>query len=876
MKYKAHIISHSHWDREWYIPYEQHHMRLVDLIDDIIELCEKDDKFNSFHLDGQTIPLEDYLEVKPENRERLQKIIDAGKLKIGPWYILQDAFLTSSEANVRNMQIGHKLSKKWGKKSKVGYYPDTFGIYGQAAQLMKKSEIENLYFGRGVSPTGFNNEVSDNFESKFSEMIVEAPNGDRVTGILFANWYSNGNEIPVERDKAIEFWDKKLADAKKYSSSKHLLFMNGCDHQPLQKDITKAIDLANNLYDDVEFVHSSLDEYYSELQKDIEGKELNIIKGELRSQNTNGRYTLVNTASSRIYQKQKNFEIQNSLEKLAEPLATFAFPKELYPKEKLDYAWKLLMQNHPHDSICGCSVDSVHRTMDARFESSKEVAKFIISESLERLGRQIKSPKGEGFTIFNTLDSSEEKVHVVEYSYKKFKFGDYGLEVSRKKAEDLDIKNLAIFDTKGRAVEARIEDMGAQFAYDLPKDGFRVPYYTRKLKIELLEKLAPLSWESYYIKETKEEEKIENSIYFMENSKLKIQIKPNGSLEVTDKERMFTYENILTIFDEGDVGNEYMFGKVKNDKAIFTKNDITLVKAYKNSVKQEIIYQVSMDIPVSATEETLKEEKRKLVEYYKRDSKRSNLFVNTIFNITINLVGENNYFDCKIEFENKSKDHRLRALFPTDLENDFVKVDSIFETAKRPTLPSKYWENENNDGHMSKFVSLSKGGNSMTVATRGLNEYEIMNKKDIAITLLRGISEMGDWGHFDTEESQCLGKHNLELRIFFHKEESEYKYFKIAKNSFIDLPYVSFFENEDGKTGFLGKFFDKDIPHELQITAIKRNEMGELVIRINNISKNDIEFPLENAYETNLLEEKKIRPYEGLVKSNEIMTLILE
>lgn len=114
MKKQVYIISHSHWDREWYMPYEQHHMRLVELMDDLLELIENDPEFHSFHLDGQTIILDDYLEVRPEKREAVKAAIQQGKLQIGPFYILQDDFLISAESNTRNMLIGMAESKKWG------------------------------------------------------------------------------------------------------------------------------------------------------------------------------------------------------------------------------------------------------------------------------------------------------------------------------------------------------------------------------------------------------------------------------------------------------------------------------------------------------------------------------------------------------------------------------------------------------------------------------------------------------------------------------------------------------------------------------------------------------------------------------------------
>ena len=130
---------------------------------------ENDPEFKSFHLDGQTIVLDDYLEIRPENRDKVQRYIDEGKLKIGPFYILQDDYLISSEANVRNTLIGQAECAKWGKSTQIGYFPDTFGNMGQAPQILQKSGIHVAAFGRGVKPIGFDNQVleDEQFTSQF-------------------------------------------------------------------------------------------------------------------------------------------------------------------------------------------------------------------------------------------------------------------------------------------------------------------------------------------------------------------------------------------------------------------------------------------------------------------------------------------------------------------------------------------------------------------------------------------------------------------------------------------------------------------------------------------------------------------------------------
>lgn len=208
----AHLISHTHWDREWYMPYERHHVLLAKLMNELLETLEQDERYRYFHLDGQTIIIEDYLQVHPERREQLERFIREGRIVIGPWYVLQDEFLTSSEANVRNLLIGHQDAAKYGVISKLGYFPDSFGNMGQAPQLLKQADIETAVFGRGVKPTGFDNMVgelnSTSYESPYSEMYWESPDGSTVLGLLFANWYSNGNEVPVDAEEARAFWDK--------------------------------------------------------------------------------------------------------------------------------------------------------------------------------------------------------------------------------------------------------------------------------------------------------------------------------------------------------------------------------------------------------------------------------------------------------------------------------------------------------------------------------------------------------------------------------------------------------------------------------------------------------------------------------------------
>ncbi|MWV46188.1 alpha-mannosidase [Paenibacillus sp. HJL G12] len=786
-KRTAHIISHTHWDREWYLPYEKHHMRLIRLMDVLMDTLEKDTEYKSFYLDGQTIILEDYLQVRPEQKERLEKYIREGRIYIGPWYILQDAFLTSGEANIRNMQIGHKDASRYGQISKIGYFPDTFGLVGQTPQLMRQSGIDNAVFGRGVKPTGFNNTVADSdYESSFSELIWEGPDGSKVLGILFANWYSNGNEVPVDPEEAKIFWDKKLADAEKYASTSELLYMNGCDHQPIQTDLAQAMETTRSLYPDTEFVHSNFPKYLEAVREAKEG-ELSVVRGELRSQRTDGWGTLVNTASARVYLKQMNQHGQAILEKVAEPLASYArLAGQEYPHDMFTYAWKTLMQNHPHDSICGCSVDEVHSEMVTRFAKSRNVAESIIDESKQAIADAVDTSVfrtyGEGtlpFVVFNTTGWKRSGTVSVELDVKRAYFRDGGtLEEMSNRMKELDLGVRAVIDAEGKPVAYTLEDLGLRFGYDLPDDKFRQPYMARAVRITLqAEQIPALGLKTYALVGGSAAEGLTvntNSLvkegYVMENDNLRVEAAANGSIAITDKQTGRVYSDLLIYEDTGDIGNEYMYKQPEGEEALTTRDLKASIRVVEDTPYRAVL-EIAHDwaIPASA-DKLLDQEQVELVYYPARKAQRVKETVP--MNIRTRVVLERGGRGVKIEasFNNQAKDHRVRMLMPTDIESSKHHVDSMFEIATRDNVPAKEWENPSNAQHQQAFVDVSGEGAGLTVANLGLNEYEVLRdgRNTIAVTLLRSVGELGDWGHFLTPEAQCLGEHTVQLEIIPH------------------------------------------------------------------------------------------------------------
>ncbi|HFD0882954.1 alpha-mannosidase [Enterococcus faecium] len=892
MKKKVYIISHSHWDREWYMAYEQHHMRLIELIDDLLELFEVDPSFNSFHLDGQTIILDDYLQVRPEKRQAIQQAINEGKLRIGPFYILQDDFLISSESNVRNMLIGMEESRKWGTPVMLGYFPDTFGNMGQTPQLMKQAGISAAAFGRGVKPIGFDNQVleAENYSSQYSEMWWKGPDQTAIFGLLFANWYSNGNEIPVEKEAALAFWKQKLADAEQYASTNHLLMMNGVDHQPVQKDISKAIHLANELFPDYEFIHSNFTDYLEAVQKDVP-EDLGSVEGELTSQETDGWYTLANTASARVYLKQWNTKVQRQLENITEPLATMAYEVSgNYPHDQLDYAWKTLMQNHPHDSICGCSVDSVHREMIPRFEKADEVGKYLAQDSLEQLTAAIDTtgfPKDSfPFVIVNTagMDKTGEAEITIELERKRFAEGIP--EQLYQELENLPKRKYHVETKSGATIPAILSEETVQFGYDLPKDRFRVPYMARMIKVTLpLENMPAFSWETFVLVEgeAKAEEKetmIHQSGRIIENGPLHLTIEKNGTITMEDRKNKRKLNNLHIFEDIGDIGNEYIFKQPFCDQPILSSNkensEVKVLVDTPEIAKISILQE--MEIPVSA-DERLEKEQQMVVEFRYRKAERSKekriLQIKTIMTIR----KDSKKIDFETTLDNQMKDHRLRVLFPTKLHVEHHEADSIFEVVKRPNHVSKSWENPTNPQHQQAFVNIHDEEYGVTVGNFGLNEYEVTEDGQIAVTLLRSVGELGDWGYFPTPEAQCLGEHRFNYSIELHGPEEKFSTYLHAYAA--QIPFsTQQIKHHEGT--LISKQQYLTIKSEtFAITALKRSKFSDkVVVRGFNMSSHleKLEITKDNGKTVilNLLEEPTKQAVVPIIQPYEIRTIGFE
>lgn len=820
MKKTLHIIPHSHWDREWYQSFEAHRIKLVELFDAIIEEMEKSDEYTYYHMDGQFIPVEDYLEIRPHMRDRLQKLIREDRIQIGPWYVLQDEFLTSGEANVRNMLYGLKLSREFGAKPVMtGYFPDAFGNIGQAPQICQGFGIDNAVFGRGLNDIGTDNQIIKQNGITNSELIWRAPDGSEVIGVMFANWYHNAMELPSDPEALKERILKVGKSAERFAVTDHLLGMNGCDHQPLQRDLVSVIKLANDVQDEYEVKQSNFKDYLEEIRKHKD--ELKVFEGEIVGQYTNGFCLLISTASTHIDIKTRNWKAQHTLERIAEPVSDLAaLLGAKYDRDFFLYAWRRLMQNHPHDSICTCSCDEVYDAMLARFDSAQQVGDKLTESALDYLSSTV-----------DTACGGDKAIVVLSLEPCK-SFGTVTANVDFDLNEN--VSAIRIFDKDGTLVPAVCKKIENQFVYTLPKDKFRQPKYVDRFEVSFPVKSEGIGVSVYKVVKADTSSEFECPIRIfengMENKSLKVEFRPDGAFDLTDFRTGKTFFNQNRIEDQPDIGESYNF-KSGGPAVLCNSAEISLYAT----------------TPYSATFRTV-----------------AVLDSDAVVTSYVTLTEGVDRVDISTVIANNGEDHRIRALFDSDVLTDKVLSEGQFDLVARNIEPSFTWKNEYNLNRTQAFVTLeAEDGPCLAVANRGICEYEILRngKNTVAVTLLRCVKELGDWGVFPTPKAQCKGEFKLEYSVVPYCTECKGQAYRTA----YDFAAPSFVavgtDCHPGETlsGVLS--FDNPFVH---MTAFKRAEERETtVVRFFNVT--DIEQCLtvslnerfSKAYLTNMNEDRE-------------------
>jgi alpha-mannosidase len=371
------VVPHTHWDREWYLPFEQFRLRLGAVVDGVLDTLERDPTFTSFTLDGQAIVLEDYVEVRPENASRLRALLEAGRLEVGPSYVLPDEILVGGEALVRNLLLGRRVCRRYGvEPSGAGYLPDSFGHPAQLPQILAGFGIRTLLFSRGMG-----DEIDD-----VGVVFRWRAGGAEVVACQMLPHYDNFARLTWDHDaeERLRAIVEYFGEAVRGAGQDEIVLANGSDHLPIEPELPEILTGLERT-----FGASLRIGRYDEHLPQADG--LPVHEGELVGSRLQNILRGVNSA--RIYLKQANERAERRLLSIETAASLRTLREDApYPADDLRLAWRDLLRNHPHDSICGCSCDEVHRDMLVRYEQLDRTLDYVGPEAL-----------GVGEALVNTL-----------------------------------------------------------------------------------------------------------------------------------------------------------------------------------------------------------------------------------------------------------------------------------------------------------------------------------------------------------------------------------------------------------------------------------------------------------------------------------------
>ena len=756
-KRKIFIMNGTHWDREWYYPFQWFRFSLAATLDAILEIMARDPEFR-FVFDGQTVVLEDYLEVRPERRAEIELRVKEGRLRIGPWYVMPDENLVSGEALVHNLLRGRRICRDFGVEPlKDGYVVDCFGHTAQMAQIFSGFGLIHATLGRGA-----------NRKNTPAHFIWEAPDGTRLPAFKLADrdgygiltmlaWYMPSD--PAEVDERL----KKMVDEEFGRSDVPIVFLlDAHDHRrPNEIDKNVIIPALRRLYPDAEVALLDPDELPALLEDRLD--TLPVRTGELLDTGITDEpyfHVIANVLSSRPDLKRANDRAETLLEKWASPLQ--AIDREMArvkagpcsdTKPFLDMAWKYLIQNHPHDSICGCSIDEVHRGMHYRFMQADDIGRrfreFTVgSASADCVDRE----RGElALAVWNPLPYPQHRTVTAKITFEN-DFPTWGEPFGYEK-----LNKFILRDREGREIPYNLleQKMGSvdgnvatvAFEADL------VPLGATAFKVEKPDCAA-----------TRYFAHLSTSPTSADNGVIGLEILPDGEITIEDHETGELYPGLYTFYDDADAGDGWYNVTPAANRRILS-----------NGAPANI--EIVTDGPAVCTFRVTKT--MTVPRELSRGDGRLTSFSRSTDNVPMKIVSDvslcagENRIHIKTAVYNNAMDHRLRVRFPTWLppKSDYVaETPFCFVTRRSGCDPeTEHWmEADRGDKPMSSIVLRREGDRGLAIASRcGIHEVVGRDDRDASIdmTLFRAFRQTVITDFSPEAEGQVQGKQEYEFDV---------------------------------------------------------------------------------------------------------------
>lgn len=787
-----HVISNTHWDREWRFPVQRNRQMLVDMIDAVLHILETEPDYRAFHLDSQSIVLKDYLEIKPQNKERIIKLTKENRLLHGPWYILPEEFQVGGENHIRNLLLGHKMSHKYGGVSKIGYSPFSWGQISQLPQIYKQFNIDLIMFYRGIN----------SIDSPKAEFLWEGADGTQMVSSRFStmpryNFYfyiyrpavHNEGFYDVEYDwkkgstpfhfadrmqqeedyfiisphgwyfpEHIEPMVNKIIEDQAHDfTTPHKIWMEGHDSSGPNRQTVDIIRDIRKKMPHIDVRHSTLEEYAQHLADSVDVESLKKVYGERRSAQNNNRCGNLfgYTTSARMYLKQANFDAERWIQYYAEPFNIFSgmLGRDIND-QYTQTAWELIVQNSAHDSIGGCSLDRIHEDMMLRNKHAVEISKGVFERSLKSLLPHLNT---RNFSVQDDSDIFLTAVNATNYQRNDVVEAFVDIPVS------LDKGDFEVYDEQGHKLEKSI--ILRENHQPVLEQMINRPMFFNMVRYQTwiqLKEVPAFGLKAFKIVpvEASAAPAGEESLS-LQNAFLKVRVREDGSLDITDKQNNVSYEGLAWFEDHGDAGHAWVLAPV--EPTLSTRGTKARIeKSFSGEVYNEITITHTLMLPAN-----LKARKENTGE----------LLENTIV-LKVGLGKSHKHLSLDVKVHNTSESHRLRMMIPTRLNATHSWGEGQFDVVKRSLErpdTSDWMEQPMYDFPMHHFVDVSDGQKGIAALVDGLKEYEVLPDKDktLAITLLRTfeykINPAAPQDYSHEKGAQMLGESTYRLALYPHQ-----------------------------------------------------------------------------------------------------------
>ncbi len=805
------LIPHTHWDRGWYLPYEKYRAGLIEVFNRLFHFYENGSSLPPFFLDGQSILLEDYLELMPEKREIISTMVRGGKLHIGPLYIQPDEFLSHPEALIRNFNYGIRLAREFGKSLNICYLPDTWGHVSQLPQICSGFNLEAMIFGRGYG---------EDLDKRGIEFLWEGKDKTRILSVFMLFGYINGINLGYpgkwgdtasqyfDLDKAAEDIKKAADDLADYTRSGCLLLMNGGDHVLISPELDNIINHARNKFN-LPINTDGVESMIHQIKR--KQNNLEVYKGELRS----GRYSFIvsGTLTSRIYLKQLNNKLSRLLIKNLEPILSFSLiAGGTYDQCLLDRCWKLLLQNLSHDEIGGCGIDDVHIEMLLRYKKIEQLIQILEIRGKRKIVFciELDEDMGEPYLLFNPSNDSVNGYHKAVFSIDN-------------KNKKIDPACFSILDSKGQVLDHQLLTTRQTFSMEINKGGSR----TEQELVFKYPDLPACGINYVYLTPNKGCSVPEsgNNALILENKYFCLDLtKPDKVISITDKINSLKYDNFISFLEEADAGDEYNFspltGATVIDSSGIESEDCWI---HKGPFYYSISRRFTLRVPESINSTW---------------DDRAQKFVGMPISLIFGMYIDSSVLHMDIKVDNQAKNHRLRLNLSLENINcyDHVRGEHYCQGSISPEdfQPdySNWKEPLNPARHFLNYNCFNAGEYSALVMSEDVSEYEVIGNNNVAYTLFRGVGDLsldnlttrkGGAGFiFKTPDAQCKGSHEFLFGFSFFKGETEPStLFKTAER-FLNPAIV--FSGTDYPGVLPNEIDHPDMPRRFDIKNIERKQ----------------------------------------------------